>query len=75
MSYYDDVKEATDAIRARVPEIPKIGIVLGSGLGDFASSLGGSLLLVGSPSSSGGWVLIFTRACARRRSCGRADRR
>jgi purine-nucleoside phosphorylase len=40
MSYYDDVKEAADAIRARVPEIPKIGIVLGSGLGDFAGSLG-----------------------------------
>ena len=43
MSYYDDVKEAADAIRARVPEIPKIGIVLGSGLGDFASSLGGAV--------------------------------
>ena len=40
MSYYDTVKEAADAIRARVPEIPAIGIVLGSGLGDFAGSLG-----------------------------------
>jgi purine-nucleoside phosphorylase len=40
MSYYDQVKEAADAIRARVPEIPAIGIVLGSGLGDFAGSLG-----------------------------------
>jgi len=40
MSYYDQVKEAADAIRARVPEMPAIGIVLGSGLGDFAGSLG-----------------------------------
>lgn len=40
MSYYDEVKEAADAIRSRVPEVPRIGIVLGSGLGDFAGSLG-----------------------------------
>jgi purine-nucleoside phosphorylase len=40
MSYYDQVKEAADAIRSRVPEVPAIGIVLGSGLGDFAGSLG-----------------------------------
>jgi purine-nucleoside phosphorylase len=39
MSYYDQVKEAADAIRSRVPEVPAIGIVLGSGLGDFAGSL------------------------------------
>jgi len=39
MSYYDQVKEAAEAIRSRVPEIPQIGVVLGSGLGDFASSL------------------------------------
>ena len=39
MDYYDQVKEAADAVRARVPEVPKIAIVLGSGLGDFASSL------------------------------------
>jgi purine-nucleoside phosphorylase len=39
MSYYDQVQEAADVIRARVPEIPAIGIVLGSGLGDFAGSL------------------------------------
>jgi purine-nucleoside phosphorylase len=43
MSYYDQVKEAADAIRSRVPELPRIGIVLGSGLGDFASSLGGAV--------------------------------
>jgi purine-nucleoside phosphorylase len=39
MSYYDQVNEAADAIRARVPEMPAIGVVLGSGLGDFAGSL------------------------------------
>src|SRR5712691_7701421 len=39
MSYYDTVKEAADAIRSRIPEVPSIGIVLGSGLGDFANSL------------------------------------
>jgi purine-nucleoside phosphorylase len=43
MSYYDQVKQAADAIRSRVPEIPRIGIVLGSGLGDFAGSLGGAV--------------------------------
>ena len=42
MSYYDQVKEAADAIRARVPTLPEIAIVLGSGLGDFANSLGGA---------------------------------
>ena len=40
MSYYDQVQEAADAIRARVPEVPAVAIVLGSGLGDFAGSLG-----------------------------------
>jgi purine-nucleoside phosphorylase len=40
MTYYDQVKEAADAIRSRIREVPEIGIVLGSGLGDFASSLG-----------------------------------
>jgi purine-nucleoside phosphorylase len=39
MSYYDQVQEAAAVIRARVPAIPQIGIVLGSGLGDFANSL------------------------------------
>jgi purine-nucleoside phosphorylase len=43
MSDYDQVKEAADAIRARVPEVPEIGIVLGSGLGDFVNSLGGAV--------------------------------
>src|SRR6188474_3131474 len=40
MSYYDQVQEAAGAIRARVPATPAIGVVLGSGLGDFANSLG-----------------------------------
>ena len=39
MSYYDRVKEAADRIRARVPEVPRIAVVLGSGLGDFAGTL------------------------------------
>jgi purine-nucleoside phosphorylase len=40
MNYYDQVKEAADAIRARVTEVPQVAVVLGSGLGDFANSLG-----------------------------------
>ena len=42
MSYYDEVRTAADAIRSRVPTLPEIAIVLGSGLGDFANSLGGA---------------------------------
>jgi purine-nucleoside phosphorylase len=45
MTYYDQVREAADAIRSRVPESPTIGIVLGSGLGDFASTLGDAVTL------------------------------
>src|SRR5262249_60659500 len=40
MSYYDQVKEAADAIAAKIPRAPHAAIVLGSGLGDFANSLG-----------------------------------
>src|SRR2546426_9283386 len=40
MNYYDQVKEAADAITSRIREVPRIAIVLGSGLGDFANSLG-----------------------------------
>jgi purine-nucleoside phosphorylase len=43
MEYYDKVKEAADAVRVRVRQLPTIGIVLGSGLGDFANSLGESV--------------------------------
>jgi purine-nucleoside phosphorylase len=39
MSYYDQVKEAADAIASRVRDLPDVAIVLGSGLGDFANSL------------------------------------
>jgi purine-nucleoside phosphorylase len=38
VSYYDDVKEAAAAVRSRIREIPSVAIVLGSGLGDFAST-------------------------------------
>ena len=45
MSYYDDVKAAADAVRARVGDVPPLAIVLGSGLGDFAASLDGAVAL------------------------------
>ena len=45
MSYYDQVKEAADAIRSRVPVVPQAAIVLGSGLGDFANSLGDAVTM------------------------------
>jgi len=40
MAYYDDVKDAAEYIRARVATVPDLAIVLGSGLGDFAGTLG-----------------------------------
>jgi purine-nucleoside phosphorylase len=43
MDYYDKVKEAAEAIRSRVSEVPAIGVVLGSGLGDFANALEGAV--------------------------------
>src|SRR5436309_12765746 len=43
--YYGKVREAADAIAARVPSVPSIGVVLGSGLGDFADSLDASVSL------------------------------
>ena len=45
MTYYDEVKEAADYIRSRVPEVPAVGIVLGSGLGDFANTLGDAVAM------------------------------
>ena len=45
MGYFEQVLEAADAIRARVPEVPAAAIVLGSGLGDFADSLGGAVTM------------------------------
>jgi purine-nucleoside phosphorylase len=40
MNYYDQVEEAAETVRARVQEVPRVGIVLGSGLGAFADTLG-----------------------------------
>lgn len=40
MGYYEQVKEAADAIRVRISRVPDIAVVLGSGLGDFAGTLG-----------------------------------
>lgn len=40
MDYYDQVTQAADAVRARVREVPRIAVVLGSGLGEFANALG-----------------------------------
>jgi purine-nucleoside phosphorylase len=45
MGYLEQVREAADAIRARVPQVPQIAIVLGSGLGDFADSLGAAVTM------------------------------
>ena len=39
MSDYEEVKEAADAVRAQIDEVPQTAIVLGSGLGDFANGL------------------------------------
>ena len=39
MEYYDKVREAADAISARIAEVPSVGIVLGSGLGGCVESL------------------------------------
>ncbi len=39
MSYYARVQAAAAAVRARVPAVPAVAVVLGSGLGDFAARL------------------------------------
>ncbi|MGE5357544.1 MAG: purine-nucleoside phosphorylase [Bacteroidales bacterium] len=36
---YDDVKAAADLVRARIPCVPQVGVVLGSGLGAFGDRL------------------------------------
>ncbi len=43
MTYYDTVKEAADAALSRIGAVPDIGVVLGSGLGDFAGTLGAAV--------------------------------
>jgi purine-nucleoside phosphorylase len=40
LSHYDQVAAAVEFIRRKSPDIPTIAVVLGSGLGEFASSLG-----------------------------------
>jgi purine-nucleoside phosphorylase len=40
MDYFGQVKAAADAVRARAGDVPSTAIILGSGLGDFAGSLG-----------------------------------
>jgi len=45
MGYYEQVREAADAVRSRIPAVPDIAIVLGSGLGDFANGLAGAVTL------------------------------
>jgi purine-nucleoside phosphorylase len=39
MDYFDRVTEAADFLRGRIGELPRAAVVLGSGLGDFASGL------------------------------------
>jgi purine-nucleoside phosphorylase len=38
MGYYEQVKEAADAVRATIDDVPQVAVVLGSGLGDFAGT-------------------------------------
>jgi purine-nucleoside phosphorylase len=45
MEYYDQAKEAAEAIRAAAPRLPQTAVVLGSGLGDFAGTLGEAVSL------------------------------
>src|SRR3954453_11778657 len=40
MEYFGRIQSAADAVRARAGALPTTAIVLGSGLGDFAGSLG-----------------------------------
>ncbi len=42
-SYYDQVQSAAEFIRARVKTVPSVAAVLGSGLGEFASTLEGAV--------------------------------
>lgn len=42
MSAYDDIQKAVDFVKLFAPAPPRIAVVLGSGLGAFADSLGGN---------------------------------
>jgi purine-nucleoside phosphorylase len=44
-SYYDQVQKAAEFIRSQSSVIPDVAVVLGSGLGDFASSLAHQTLI------------------------------
>lgn len=35
MSYYERVKEASEFIKSKIPNVPEIAIILGSGLGSL----------------------------------------
>ena len=41
--YFEKVTQAAEYLRARIGDVPETAIVLGSGLGDFADSLGDSV--------------------------------
>ena len=41
--YYGRVKEAADAVAAKAGAVPDVAVVLGSGLGDFAGTLGAAV--------------------------------
>ena len=45
MTYFDEVQEAAAAVRARAGATPDVAIVLGSGLGDFAATLGDAVTI------------------------------
>jgi purine-nucleoside phosphorylase len=42
-SYYDRVKEAAAAVASKAGGVPDVAVVLGSGLGDFAGTLGAAV--------------------------------
>jgi purine-nucleoside phosphorylase len=43
LSYYDEVAAAAAFVRGKSPKMPTVAVVLGSGLGEFASSLTGAV--------------------------------
>jgi purine-nucleoside phosphorylase len=43
MTYYETVKAAADTVRAQIGAVPDVAVVLGSGLGDFAGTLGAAV--------------------------------
>ena len=45
MGYFEQVQQTAAALRERVPKVPDVAIVLGSGLGDFASQLGDAIAI------------------------------